>query len=308
MAKKLTKEEFIQKAIRVHGNRYDYSNVEYVNARTDIQIICPIHGIFLQTPDKHLNGQGCPKCAGKNKTVDEFIKKARQVHGNKYDYSNVKYVNNKTKVCIICSEHGEFWQTPHNHLRGQGCPECRYIKSAKSNCKNCDNVINDFIKVHGNKYDYSKVNYVNSKIKVCIICPEHGVFEQTSHDHLAGKGCPKCKQSHLERDVMKLLEENNINYEYQKRFEWLGRQSLDFYLPDYNIAIECQGGQHFKSVDYFGGERDFIKRIKRDENKKLLCENNNIKIFYFSNLNIETFLDVNIIRDKNTLLEKIIIK
>ena len=110
---------FIEKAKAVHGDKYDYSKVEYVKAKEKVCIICQEHGEFWQTPNNHLRGEGCPFCYGSKKlTTEEFISKAKQIHGNKYDYSNVNYVNKYTKVCIICPEHGEFWQKPSNHLKG----------------------------------------------------------------------------------------------------------------------------------------------------------------------------------------------
>src|ERR1035437_381577 len=177
---KLTTKIFIEKANKIHNNRYDYSKVEYKNSNTKIIIICSEHGEFLQTPDSHLYGrQGCPKCGNiqkglsKRKPLNEFIQKARIIHGNKYDYSNVKYVNNHIKINIICPEHGEFKQAPHNHTeQKQGCPKCRgYYKTTK-----------EFIlkakEIHGDKYDYSKVEYIGSHNKVIIICPKHGEFLQ----------------------------------------------------------------------------------------------------------------------------------
>lgn len=130
-----TTSEFIEKARAVHGNKYDYSKVEYANNRTKVCIICPEHGEFWQSPDSHCNqGQGCPVCRRikakesirkvQGITNEEFIERAKKIHGGKYDYSNVKYENTDTKVCIICPEHGEFWQSPHHHLNGSGCPEC----------------------------------------------------------------------------------------------------------------------------------------------------------------------------------------
>lgn len=132
MSKRKTTSEFISQAQVVHGNQYDYSKVTYVNSNTKVCIICPIHGEFLQTPDAHIRGQHCPKCMGKDVTTGSFVGKARLKHGNKYDYSKVRYTNNSTKVCIICPEHGEFWQTPANHLRGSGCPECAHNAQTKS--------------------------------------------------------------------------------------------------------------------------------------------------------------------------------
>lgn len=122
MGKKTTK-EFVKEAKHVHGNKYDYSKVKYVNANTKVEFVCPKHGVFAQTPSSHLRGQGCPMCGGKKKlTTLEFARKAKEVHGNKYDYSKVRYTNAKSKVKIICPEHGVFEQLPSNHLSGCGCP------------------------------------------------------------------------------------------------------------------------------------------------------------------------------------------
>ena len=126
MPKKLTCEEFILKSIAVHGDKYDYSKVEYINNRTKVCIICPIHGEFWQTPINHINNKnGCPKCGNNMISVEEFIKRARKIHGDKYDYSKVNYINSNTPVCIICPKHGEFWQSPATHLDYSGCPKCK---------------------------------------------------------------------------------------------------------------------------------------------------------------------------------------
>ena len=104
----MTTEDFISKAIAVHGEKYDYSKVEYVNTLTKVTIICPIHGVFEQRPKVHLGGCGCPYCGSSSRTTETFIKAARRVHGDKYDYSKVKYINSYTEVTIICPNHGEF--------------------------------------------------------------------------------------------------------------------------------------------------------------------------------------------------------
>ena len=289
---RLSKEDFIKKAIKVHGDKYNYSKVDYVNCETKVCIICPEHDEFWQTPSKHLSGQGCPKCGGRYvPTTEEWITSARLVHRDKYDYSKVNYVSAHTKVCIICPEHDEFWQSPSQHLSGSGCPKCGgcYVPTTE------EWVVSARL-VHGDKYDYSKVDYVNKSTKICIICHEHGEFEQTPHDHTQGCGCPKCNLSHLERDVMKYLDDIGITYVYQKRFDWLGLQSLDFYLPDYNVGIECQGGQHFFPVDFAGKGvewacKEFDKLIERDKCKKALCEKHGVKLLYFGNVpNYDTFL------------------
>ena len=295
-------EEFIVDANKIHNNQYDYSKVKYVNAKTKVCIICPIHGEFWQTPNSHLNGCGCPYCSN-NHQLDSYgwIEKAKSKHLDKYDYSKVNYINSNTKVCIICPEHGEFWQFPSSHLQGHGCPKCGGVFHYTT-----QQWVDKVNEIHNNRYDYSKVNYVNSKTKVCIICPMHGEFWQTPNDHLLNHGCPMCRQSMLENNMAINLTNNNITFEREKTFDWLiykDKLYIDFYLPDYNIAIECQGKQHFKPVDAFGGAKAFHECQKRDLVKKELCEKNNVKIFYFSNVNIKYPYDV--YNDINKLIEDI---
>lgn len=234
----------------------------------------------------------------KKLTTEEFINRVKEIHGNKYDYSNVNYINSKTKVCIICLEHGEFWQTPINHLQGKGCPECGGTKKIEQN-----QFINKAKLIHGDKYDYSKIEYKGIHKKVCIICPEHGEFWQTSSSHLKGNGCPICNESKLERQVALFLDENGVKYERQKKFKWLGKQSLDFYLPEYNIAIECQGEQHFKPIEHFGGIDKFLDTQKNDFKKFKLCKSNLNNIIYYSNIKEQEYFS-QIYDDLNKILKK----
>ena len=298
----LTKEELIKKARKVHGNKYDYTKVEYMNNKTKVCIICPEHGEFWQATSSHLRGRGCHKCKGDKirercvSTKEEFIKKTKEVHKDKYDYSKVKYEKSNIKVCIICPEHGEFWQTPNSHLSGYVCPTCGLEKRSEKRTSTKEKFIEKAKEKHGDKYDYSKVEYVNCETKVCIICPEHGEFWQTPNSHTQGAGCPKCNLSHLERSMMNYLDENGITYNYQKRFNWLGKQSLDFYIPDYKVGIECQGEQHFFPINFSGKGvewacKEFDKLISRDKRKKALCEKHGVKLLYFGNVpNYDTFL------------------
>ena len=283
-----TTEEWIENVRNVHGDKYDYSKVKYVGTHTKVCIVCPKHGKFYQEANNHLKGMACPECGNEKKcsSKEAFIKKAREKHGDKYDYSKVDYVNNVTKVCIICSEHGEFWQKPNGHLNGKGCQKCSGNYSLTT-----EEFIKKAHEVHGKKYEYAKVKYINYFKNVYIICPKHGEFEQKPSQHLSGCGCPKCNLSHLERSMMHYLDEHSITYDYQKRFDWLGLQSLDFYLPDYNVGIECQGIQHFKPIERFGGENSFIECQKRDKKKKKLCEKHGVKLLYYGNTpNYDTFL------------------
>ena len=289
---KHTLETYIKTLDSKHIEKYNYLYLEGDKGKTYVVYICPMHGLKKQEIYLHKNGYGCVDCAmdsKKSKLHDifassekDFIEKAKKVHGDKYDYSKVEYINTHTKVCIICPEHGEFWQTPGNHIYGQGCPICggthgitleRFIENAN--------------KKHNFKYTYENAVYKDAHTKLLITCPKHGDFLQTPNDHLSGCGCPECKMSHMERETKQLLTEYNIKFEEQKQFDWLifkkrGRMKLDFYLPDYNIAIECQGEQHFYPIDYYHGKEKFELIQERDEIKKKLCEKNNVSIEYIN--------------------------
>jgi very-short-patch-repair endonuclease len=299
--------DFIEKAKQVHGDRYDYSKVEYKGCKEKVCIICPVHGEFLQVARIHLMGCGCKKChlSNETKTTEQFIAEAKKVHGDKYDYSKVEYVNAKTKICIICPLHGEFWQTPNDHLSGKGCKICKTEKIKGILTKTTEQFIAEAKKVHGDKYDYSKVEYLNSHTKICIICKKHGEFWQMPYEHLNGKGCKICRESRMEKLVAFVLKNNNINFIQQKKFEWLGLQSLDFYLPKYNIAIECQGIQHYKPVSFGSSihtkDEMFELVKKRDKIKKELCLEHGIKIIYFST----EVCASNVIKNENNLLKEI---
>ena len=279
-------EQFIIKAKQIHGDKYDYSKVEYVNSYTKVCIICPKHGEFWIEPTIHLYWKrGCPKCSHSySPTTQEWVKRAQQIHKDKYDYSKVEYINAHTKVCIICPIHGEFWQRPSSHIDGCGCPNCRYDVLSQKYALTKEEFVKRAISVHGDKYDYSKVEYKNDNDKVCIICPIHGEFWQNAKGHIWNhQGCPLCKRSKMEEFVELVLTENNIVFEKQKKFEWLKFKEsmlLDFYLPQYNIAIECQGGQHFDPVKKYGGEEGLLIRHERDKLKYHLCLENNINILY----------------------------
>ena len=220
-------------------------------------------------------------------TTETFIKKTKEVHGDKYDYSKVVYSGCRNKVCIICPEHGEFWQVPYYHLAGNGCMKCFNEKRrGKGRQLTTDEFISRANEIHKNKYDYSKVDYVDCRHEVTIICPEHGDFKQRPYKHLNGHGCPYCNEKSLERDVREALLEREIVFEEQKKFDWLkyrGTLTLDFFLPKFNIGIECQGIQHFEPIGYFGGEEGFRKQVIRDSIKKELCCKEGIDLIYYAN-------------------------
>jgi hypothetical protein len=283
---------FINKAKLIHGNRFDYSISNYIGARENIKIICLIHGEFEQRVTNHLNGRGCPICSGNMvKNNNEIINEFRRIHVNKYDYSQVIYVNNHTKVNIICDIHGLFKQRPNDHLNGKGCPKCGLISRTLKRKETNFGFITKANLLHNSVYIYSQVDYNNSGSKVKIICPKHGIFEQTPDNHLKGKGCPICKESKGEKQIREYLLKNDVEFVTQKRFkDCIYKYTLpfDFYLPELNTCIEYQGIQHYKPISVFGGELAFKETNKRDLIKNNYCDSNNINLIlikYDENIN-----------------------
>lgn len=314
MPTKLTTQQFIERAREKHGDKYDYSRVEYANAKTKVCIICPEHGEFWQKPYLHLHGNKCPKCCGFNRTTKEFIEKAKEVHGDKYDYSKTEYNGSHSKITIICPEHGEFQQIAKEHLK-YGCKKCADKLVGDRVRLNTDEFIKRAKNIHGNKYDYSKVEYINCDKPVCIICPEHGEFWQTPHTHLSIKihGCPFCaneRNINEEKLYNKLISyyQNKHKIVRQKKFHWLKnkkRLSLDFYIEDLDVAIEYQGLQHYTDIQFF--DNNFEYQHNNDLIKIKLCKENGVKLLHFSfdkkikNYNIE----YDTINDFNELITKI---
>jgi very-short-patch-repair endonuclease len=265
---------FIQIANKKHKNKFDYSLTNYKNIYTKVEIICPKHGKFEQFPQSHID-VGCVLCTRE----DSFIKKSKIRHNSKYDYSVVNYKDKYTKVKIICPVHGEFEQAVIYHMRGSGC------KSCSDDDKKLDT--NTFIekskKIHGNKYDYSLVKYSGTFNKVKIICETHGEFNLTPNDHINGtkRGCSFCNESTGEKQIAKILKENNIIFNRQQKFDEcvnILKLSYDFYLPNYNLCIEYDGIQHFLPIEYFGGDKKLKKTKINDDIKTNFCIKNDIKL------------------------------
>jgi very-short-patch-repair endonuclease len=217
----MTNEKFIENATLIHGDTYDYSKVVYIKSIENVIIICRIHGEFLQTPNSHLCGAGCRKCADKKnadkqrKTTEQFIEDARKVHGDTYSYSKVDYKTAMENVIITCLIHGDFEQTPNGHLSGHGCRFCAGCYKS-----NTEEFIEKARNVHGDTYNYSKVDYKTSIIDIIIICPIHGEFEQMPNRHLCGAGCHACGYKmtifSTEDFIQKAKEVHGDTYNYSK--------------------------------------------------------------------------------------------
>lgn len=224
---------FLELARNKHLDRYDYSGVKYVNSRTKVDIICNKHGLFKQVPSSHLRGNGCSACFNEsrknNKIISQFILK----HGNKYDYSRLEYINNTSKVEILCLECQKlFKQTPKSHRNGNGCPFC--VGRHQSN----EEIIDRFIARHADRYDYSNVDYTKANKKVQIICKEHGVFYQLPSNHLNGNDCPRCSHTKsLGEFISKSIEIHGDIYDY----------SQTIYLKSLQkVIILCKGHGPFR--------------------------------------------------------------
>lgn len=206
---KMTPDQVLERYNMLFGDYYDYSELNYINARTKVTLICPLHGKVSTHPFK-----GCPKCGNarsgekskhsQQRVIDDFM----QVHGTLYDYSRVYYADNNTKVEIICSTHGSFFLSPHKHKGGRGCPSCGILagrsrmkesKRGRISAKRLS--FHAFLeranKIHNDYYDYSLAEemYEHTGSLIDIICPEHGIFSKRVSKHLQGRGCPKCKKT-----------------------------------------------------------------------------------------------------------------
>lgn len=255
----LSTEDFIKRSKKTHKGKYCYDKVLYRGCEKKIVIGCPEHGFFEQRPIEHMSGQGCPKCGRKSavekwkKPLADFISASNKKFNGRYDYSKVVYKNNRTKVIVVCPNHGEFLVSPDNHERGSGCQECQreveqkayqeyFIKKAKE--------------IHSDFYDYSESVFIRCRDNVKILCPRHGAFFQIAEIHMRGAGCPRCilkQESKLEEIIRGTFK--NWKIERHKRLfsKDHGRNRIfDFYLTKspVKLIIEYDGKQHFEPVRF----------------------------------------------------------
>lgn len=279
MSDRLTKEEFVEKARKVHGDKYDYSKFVYVNNHTKGIIICKKHGEFLQQAQYHIRGRGCQKCLGKNLSNKEISEKFNIIHKYKYDYSKFMYVSSKSKGIIICRKHGEFLQNPYYHIRGIGCAKCYFSKLRSTK----EQFIENAKKVHGEKYDYSKFEYINSRTKGIIICKRHGDFLQNPHSHLRKEGCKKCyvqkMTSNKEEFIAKALNVHGTKYDYSK-FKYIN-------CVTEGIIICKKHGDFLQKPAYHiqGNGCSKCSESRGEHNIRLFIETNKLKYKYQKTFN-----------------------
>lgn len=295
------KDSFVNLSNILHKNKYDYSLFDYKGKSIKGEIIYPIHGSFWQTPNLHNRKErpsGCPKCAAENKSISfsEFVKRAKKIHGDNYVYKKEDYANMPTPMRMFCKKHDKiFNQMPSLHVHKTSptkCPLCAAEIVINKNRNSFDEFVMKACELHKDKYIYDESKFVNSITKINMYCRKCDSWsEQTPHSHLEGRGCPRCKNSKLEETVGRELDKINLDYIPQKTFDWLKykkKQYLDFYLPKYNIAIECQGEQHFMPIDFSNAHNHKSAMSKyelnclRDKNKFNLCKNHDIRVFYIN--------------------------
>jgi len=309
---RLTTEVFRERSIAVHGKeKFDYSKAEYKGPKRKVCIICTIHGEFYQEPFLHMGGKGCKKCQIDSQRLftKDFIVRANKVHGKgKYDYSRVDIKKNIIeKICVICPIHGEFWQNAWSHLDGCNCPTCGYIATARGLALTKEEFIQRALQIHGNKYNYSSVDYVNKDTKVCIICKKHGKFYQRPASHVGKEsGCPFCKGSKGERAIQKWFKKYGVDFKHHHSFfDLRGIKNpliFDFYVPFVKCLIEFDGQQHYKPVRFNGISKKraiaiFKKNRYYDALKDQYCVKKNIsllRINYKEYKNIPKILSANL--------------
>jgi Zn finger protein HypA/HybF involved in hydrogenase expression len=285
----LSTEEFIKKSILIHGNNYDYSLVSYKNSNTKVRIVCKKHGIWKQIPSSHLLGNGCAKCgfessANKNKhDTKKFIEKSEIIHGKKYDYSLVMYKNNNSKVEIICKTHGVFNQFANNHLKGYGCPKC------KGKFKTTEDFIHQSNKVHNFKYDYSVTEYINSELKVEIICNVHGIFKQNPSNHVNQRqGCPKCYSKNLKSNTQEFIEKSKRIHLDRYDYSFVEYKNAK---TDVNIICSKHGNFSQQPTHHLSGNGCPVCKSSKGENKIFnILKLKQIKFehhYTFDNFNLE---------------------
>jgi hypothetical protein len=298
MATRLTTEQFIERSKKIHGDKYDYSKVEYISSFLKVVIICPVHGEFEQAPNNHINCcSGCLKCANVDNIIrladsnksstEKFVLQAEEIHGDRYDYSKVEYSSYKSRIVIICPDHGEFLQSPVKHInRKQGCPKCGVDKVSSFNSLSTLEFVKKAVEIHGDKYDYSKVEYRKWDEYVSIICRKHGEFLQSPNGHLQGRGCSKCPGV-ISKPHQKILDTipSNVSVVDNDRSALDGFE-IDIWIPDHKFGIEINGC-------YWHGTNNKIDNYpSKHLNKYNLAKSKGIDLYQFWDHEIDDKFDV----------------
>jgi len=312
---------FITAANNIFDNKYDYSQVCYSSTHVPVTIICPDHGPFLKRPVKHISAkEGCPTCAKQArlqnsvrfKNIDDIREECNTLHNSAYLYTDVSlsprgYITTDSLLTIVCPTHGEFTQTVNKHIyQKTKCEKCKFVTNAALKIQRTKLIFEqERILIHGNKYDYSKVDYKGWHPKVTITCPIHGDFEMSPTNHIRGyQGCPTCCESGPEQIIRQLLTDRHIKFIAQKKFPGcIGADTksalrYDFYLPTQNTVIEYDGIYHYQAIQHGDGAESAALRFSRQQQNDLIktkyAEDHNmtlIRIPHFEKQTIVTIID-----------------
>ncbi len=277
---------FIEKAVAIYGESYDYSSIDFIDSKTPISLYCQLHGEFTVPPAKHLNGQHCRRCkqlanaeVNRQNRTNTFIRKAQEVHGERFDYSRANEMDTSSRCIIICRIHGPFRQFRGNHLEGRGCRKC----SNEDQTTTLEEFIERAERAHGvGSFDYSKVQqFKTTRDKVLIICPIHGDFLQIARDHMRGVGCSSCRIfiSQPEMEIFEAISSAIPERVEQSVRSVISPYELDIYIPDLKLAIEFNGVYwHPKRIwmdDVLNGHS-----LSRESLKSQLCSELNIRLIH----------------------------
>ena len=291
--------DFVRRARKIHGRKYDYEKARERSGAGKVTIVCREHGEFVQLPNTHLNGHGCGKCgittlANRFKlTKAEFVRRSKKVHGSKFKYLG-GYKNQYAFMTIRCPVHGTFKQRAIDHMNGHGCKECGVQQRAAGMFLTTEQFVAKARSIHGNRYKYP-APYRRNDLPIKIVCPKHGDFRQAPNSHLQGQGCPRCIESLGERMVAAILERHRIKFTPQHRFpDCADTRPLrfDFWLPRHNTTIEYDGPQHFDKNHFFGGAKQYDSTKRRDRIKTAYARKKKIRLIRvkYSVRDVEAFL------------------
>lgn len=256
-----TQEQFIEKAKKIHGTKYDYSLVNYQGYKAKVVIVCHKHGKFEQSPTRHQQGRGCRKCGQvkanikRTHTTESFISRASETHNNFYDYSKVNYTGALKKVIITCPKHGDFFQQASKHIDGRGCLKCSIDRGVKYNTIEEDEYLKKVIEVHGDIYIYDAVKYKGSQNPITAECRKHGKFTIPKATDFLQRGCKKCswermkleKSTKFEDFVLQANKIHNNKFKYNKLSYINKSNDIEIICPTHGNFFQL-GHSHIKGA------------------------------------------------------------